>query len=72
MEKIYYVNHFKVDNKNNRTVQPKLSPKWISEDGKKMTLIWSDAGKNAKGEYYSENYTWNQMEIEIKSELWEK
>ena len=71
-EKFYYVDHFTVDNKNNRTYQPKLSPKWISEDGKKMTLIWSDAGKNAKGEYYSENYTWNQMEIEIKSDLGKK
>ncbi len=71
-EKFYYTDHFIVDNKNNRTYQPKLSPKWISEDGKRMTLIWSDAGKNDKGKYYSENYTWNQMEIEIKSDLWEK
>ncbi len=71
-EKFYYVDHFTVDDKNNRTYQPKLSPKWISEDGKKMTLIWSDAGQNDKGEYYSENYTWNQMQIEIKNELWKK
>lgn len=69
-EKFYYVEHFTVDDTNNRTYQPKLSPKWISEDGKRMTLIWSDAGKNSEGEYYSDYYTWNQMEIEIKNELW--
>ena len=71
-KKFYYVDHFIVDNKNNRIYQPKLSPKWISEDGRKMTLIWSDAGPNDKGETYSENYTWNQMQIEIKNELWKK
>ncbi len=70
--KFYYTEHFIVDNERNRTYQPKLSPKWISDDGKKMVLIWSDAGQNSKGEYYSENYTWNQMEIEIKNDLWEK
>ncbi len=70
--KFYYTEYFTVDNKNNRTYQPKLSPKWISEDGKKMVLIWSDAGQNSKGEYYSDNYTWNQMQIEIKNELWKK
>ncbi len=70
--KFYYTDHFTVDNENNRTYQPKLSPKWISDNGKKMVLIWSDAGQNSKGEYYSENYTWNQMEIEIKSDLWKK
>jgi hypothetical protein len=37
----------------------KLSPKWISEDGKTMTLISSDAGDD-----HDTNYKWNQMEIE--------
>ena len=71
-KKFYYVEHFTVDHEDNRIYQPKLSPKWISKDGKKMTMIWSDAGKNDKGDHYSDNYTWNQMEIEIKNELWDK
>ena len=62
----YYTDYWVVDDPKNRTYQPKLSPKWISEDGKTMTLIWSDAMKNAEGKSHSTNYLWNQMEIEIK------
>ena len=65
-EKFYYTDYWTVDNENNRTYQPKLSPKWISDDGKKMVLIWSDAMKNAEGKSHSINYLWNQMEISIK------
>jgi hypothetical protein len=32
----------------------------MSDDGRTMTLIWSDAGDD-----HSTNYKWNQMEIEI-------
>lgn len=39
-EKFYYTGHWIVDDLNNRTYQPKLSPKWIGEDGTEMTLIW--------------------------------
>jgi len=61
----YYIDYWTVDDDKNRTYQPKLSPKWISEDGKKMILIWSDAMKNEAGKSHSTNYLWNQMEIEI-------
>lgn len=67
-EQFYYTDYWTVDNDKNKTYQPKLSPKWISEDGKKMTLIWSDAMKNEKGKSHSTNYLWNQMEIEIALE----
>ena len=52
---------------NERTYQPKLLPKWISEDGKEMVLIWSDAGYhwgNAKGK--PKYYKWNQMKISLE------
>jgi hypothetical protein len=35
----------------------------LAEDGKKMNLIWSDAGEG-----HDTNYKWNQMEIEILTE----
>lgn len=59
-KQFYYEDAFYPDNEDNRTYGFKLSPKWISEDGKKMVLIWSDAGNN-----HSTYYKWNQMEIEI-------
>ncbi len=64
-KQFFYTDKWTVDNEKNRTYQPKLSPKWISDDGKKMILIWSDAMKNDKGQSHSVNYIWNQMEIEI-------
>lgn len=56
----HYTEYFYADREENRTYGFKLSPKWISEDGKTMQLIWSDAGDK-----HSTNYKWNQMEIEI-------
>lgn len=67
-KQFYYTDYWTVDDENNLTYQPKLSPKWISEDGKKMVLIWSDAMKNEKGKSHTVNYLWNQMEIEIITE----
>jgi hypothetical protein len=61
----YYTDYWIADDKNNRTYQPKLSPKWISEDGTTMILIWSDAMKNSGGTSHTVNYIWNQMEITI-------
>lgn len=58
-----YTERFYADREENRTYGFKLSPKWISKDGKKMTLIWSDAGDD-----HSTNYKWNQMDIEITVE----
>jgi hypothetical protein len=61
----FYTDYWTVDDLKNRTYQPKLSPKWISEDGTEMTLIWSDAMENDKGESHTVNYIWNQMKISI-------
>jgi hypothetical protein len=61
----FYTDYWTVDDENNRTYQPKLSPKWISEDGTNMVLIWSDAMKNAEGRSHTVNYRWNQMEISL-------
>ncbi|MCG6190616.1 hypothetical protein [Maribellus maritimus] len=62
-KQFYYEEDFYVDREENRTYGFKLNPKWISEDGKKMVLIWSDAGDD-----HTTNYKWNQMEIEITTE----
>ena len=59
-KQFHYEEDFYVDRQENRTYGFKLNPKWISEDGKKMVLIWSDAGDD-----HTTNYKWNQMEIEI-------
>jgi hypothetical protein len=63
---IYYTDYWIVDSPENRTYQPKLSPKWISDSGQKMVLIWSDAMKNAQGKSHTINYIWNQMQITIR------
>lgn len=64
----YYTDYWTVDDPANRTYQPKLSPKWISADGKEMVLIWSDAMKNKEGRSHTVNYKWNQMKITIQME----
>ncbi|MCP4256456.1 MAG: DUF4185 domain-containing protein [Planctomycetes bacterium] len=61
----YYTDYWTVDNPGNLTYQPKLSPKWISKNGKGMLLIWSDAMKNKEGRSHTVNYKWNQMNITI-------
>ena len=51
---------------NERTYQPKLSPKWISKDGTEMVLIWSDAAYSwGKEEDKPNYYKWNQMKIKL-------
>ena len=68
-KQFYYTDYFQTrHNEQNLNYQPKLSPKWISEDGKEMTLIWSDAMKNSKGQSHDTTYVWNQMEITINIE----
>ncbi len=64
-KQFYYSDYWIVDDEGNRTYQPKLSPKWISEDGTEMVLVWSDAMKNEEGRSHSVNYKWNQMDIKI-------
>lgn len=67
-KELFYDEYWIADDAANRTYQPKLSPKWISEDGRQMTLIWSDAQKNDQGRSHTVHYTWNQMRITIVTE----
>jgi hypothetical protein len=62
----YYTDYWTADDAANRTYQPKLSPRWISEDGREMVLIWSDAMKNKEGRSHTVNYRWNQMNITLR------
>ena len=66
-KQFYYTDHWIVDDEKNRIYQPKLSPKWVSDDGRTMVLIWSDAMKNEQGRSHTVNYRWNQMEIVVKT-----
>jgi hypothetical protein len=66
-KQFYYTDHWTADDARNLTYQPKLSPKWISADGKHMVLIWSDAMKNEKGRSHTVNYKWNQMKVSIET-----
>jgi len=65
--KFYYTDYWTADDPKNLTYQPKLSPKWISDDGKGMVLIWSDAMKNEEGRSHTVNYKWNHMKITIET-----
>ena len=64
----FYTDHWTADDPGNLTYQPKLSPKWISDDGHHMTLIWSDAMKDSEGRSHTINYKWNQMNITLETE----
>jgi len=61
----FYTDYWTIDSPGNLTYQPKLSPKWISDSGKEMVLIWSDAMKNSEGLSHNLHYKWNQMVINI-------
>ncbi len=65
--RFYYTDYWTVDDRKNRTYQPKLSPKWISKEDTEMVLIWSDAMKNEAGKSHTVNYKWNQMKITIQT-----
>jgi hypothetical protein len=64
----FYTDYWVADDARNRTYQPKLSPKWISPDGREMVLIWSDAMKNEQGRSHTVNYRWNHMKVTIETE----
>lgn len=53
-----YTAEWVADKPANRLYQPKLSPKWISDDGKEMFLIFSDASDE-----WGYQYRWNQQRI---------
>jgi hypothetical protein len=63
----FYSEYWVVDDPGNRTYQPKLSPKWISADGREMVLNWSDAMKDTEGRSHRVNYKWNQMKVTIET-----
>ncbi len=65
--RIYYTDYWTVDDPGNLTYQPKLSPKWISKNGKEMVLIWSDAMKNSAGKSHTVNYRWNHMKMTLQT-----
>jgi hypothetical protein len=65
-QQFFYTDRWIVDDPANRTYQPKLSPKWISDDGRDMVLIWSDAMKDDEGRSHTVNYKWNQMRITLE------
>lgn len=46
---IHYSEEWYADDLNNRIYWPTFAPDETSSDGKEMTLIWSDAMKNARG-----------------------
>lgn len=63
----YYTDSWVADDPANRIYQPKLSPRWISRDGRRMLLIWSDAMRDAEGRSHTVNYRWNQMWITLET-----
>ncbi len=48
------------DNPANRLYMPQLSPKWITDDGTTMYLIYSDARDR-----HSTNYRWNMQQLHL-------
>lgn len=64
-QQFFYTDCWNADSPENRTYQPKLSPKWIGDSGREMVLVWSDAMKDASGRSHATNYTWNQMTVTI-------
>jgi len=64
----YSIDHWQpAGDQNERTYQPKLSPKWISDDGTEMVIIWSDAAYSwGKTDGKPNYYKWNQMKFTIE------
>ena len=56
----YYDEAWSGDHEDNRLYLPQISPKWISDDGKSMVLIYSDAGYS-----YGKNYRWNRQKFTL-------
>jgi len=54
----YWNESWDVGNPENRAYLPQLSPKWISEDGKSMYMVFSDCTKS-----YTIHYKWNMQKF---------
>jgi len=65
-KQLYYEPYWIADDYRNKTYQTTLSQKWISDDGTRMVLIWSDAAADETGRSHQLHYRWNQMEIELQ------
>jgi dipeptidyl aminopeptidase/acylaminoacyl peptidase len=65
-KQFHYADHWVADDPRSRIYQPKLSPKWMSPDGREMVLIWSDAMPDTKGQTRNVHYTWNMMKISVE------
>ena len=57
---IFYTDEWVADNPECRLYQPKLSPAWISPDGRTMYLVFSDAS-----DHWGVRYRWNQQKITL-------
>lgn len=60
-KQFYWKEHWQVGEDFNRLYLPQLSPKWISEDGKTMYIVFSDSGNR-----FTTNYKWNMQEVKLK------
>ncbi|MEA3479333.1 MAG: hypothetical protein U9R60_14185 [Bacteroidota bacterium] len=60
-KQFYWNENWVADDPENRLYLPQLSPKWISEDGRSMYLIFSDAGRD-----YTDHYKWNMQRFSIQ------
>ncbi len=56
----YWKENWQVGEDINRLYLPQLAPKWISEDGKTMQLVFSDAANS-----HSTYYKWNMQKIKL-------
>ncbi|MCK5369770.1 MAG: hypothetical protein KAQ62_14515, partial [Cyclobacteriaceae bacterium] len=56
----YWKENWQVGEDINRLYLPQLAPKWISEDGKTMQLVFSDAANG-----HSTYYKWNMQKIHL-------
>ncbi len=45
--------------KGSRAYQPQIAPKWISDDGKTFSLVWTDLAKH---------YQFNAQQVEVEYE----
>ena len=64
-KQFYWNENWQVGEKLNRTYLPQLASKWISDDGKSMYIIFSDAARKPNN-----YYKWNmvKMNIEMRDE----
>jgi hypothetical protein len=60
-KQFYWKENWQVGEDINRLYLPQLAPKWISEDGKTMQLVFSDAANS-----HTTYYKWNMQEVRIK------